>query len=162
MAGTATNVIFQAYTAFRGVFQPRKLCRHLMDAFFTLAMLSAVSGTVFIVNWGELRLYVPLSLALGFLISGFLIGDVAYGAAYRCFRSIKIGAGWVKRNIVVPSERLLANVGAQAKKWMSPNINPPEAQDETPPDHFEDLPPDDTEPTDGLTPPKVGPPPGSP
>ena len=49
-----------------------------MDAFFTLAMLSAVSGTVFIVNWGELRLYVPLSLTWAF-ISGFLIGDVALG-----------------------------------------------------------------------------------
>ncbi len=126
-------MVFQVYTAFRGVFRPGRLCRHLMDALFALVMLSAVSVAMFIVNWGELRLYVPLSLASGFLISNFLMGDITYGAAYRYFRLVKKGAGWAKRNVVVPSGRFLADAGAKAKRWIVPEMPLPPTQDETPP-----------------------------
>ena len=120
LAGIVTNVLFQAYTAFRRVFAPGKLGRHVMDALFSLAVFSFAGAVMFMVNWGELRFYVPFSLGFGFLTSNFLVGNACYVLGYRCFRLIRKGAGWTKRSLVHPIVKFLAMLACKTKDLLLP------------------------------------------
>lgn len=120
LAGIVTNVVFQAYTAFRRVFVPRKLSRHLMDTLFSLAVFTFATIVVFIVNWGELRLYVPFCLGFGFITSNFLVGGACYALAYRYFRLTQKCALWTKKSLVGPVAKFFSKVGTGAKRLLLP------------------------------------------
>ena len=135
LAGTAVNVLFQTYTAFRGVFRPRRFGRHFLDIIFSLAVLGTAAAVIFLVNWGELRLYVAISLLLGFWFSNYLVGELVYAIAYRGFKLGKKGGRWTKTRVIAPSGRFIVRTGSKAKSWLFPPTPPDEdVNDSKPPD----------------------------
>ncbi|HHW25974.1 MAG TPA: hypothetical protein GXX23_01390 [Firmicutes bacterium] len=177
LAGIAVSILFQVYTAFRGVFRPRRFSLHFLDILFSLAILGAAAAVIFLVNWGELRLYVPISLLLGFWFSNCLVGELVYALAYRSFTLAKKGGRWTKTKVIVPSRRFISHASSKAKNWLFPPIadedEPPAGEsptdespgDESPPDERPtagrptDEPPADASPTGR---PPAGEPPAAP
>lgn len=132
LAGMSVSVLFRVYTAFRGAIEPKRLSRHVMDMFFAASVLGACAYVVFRVNWGELRLYVAISLALGFGLSDYLVGELTYAAAYRSFSLAKTGSKWASRKILRPSRLFLAKSVSRAKSWLFPPLPPPSAPPDEP------------------------------
>jgi hypothetical protein len=130
LAGIAVNILFQAYTAFRGVFRPKRFGRHFLDIIFSLAILGAATAVVFLVNWGELRFYVALSIILGFWFSNYLVGELVYSIAYRGFNLGKKGGRWTKSKVIVPSGRFITQTGTKARNWLFPPIPPEEGPED--------------------------------
>jgi hypothetical protein len=126
LAGTVINILFQTYTAFRGVFRPRRLGRHFLDVIFSLVILGSSGAVIFLVNWGELRLYVAISLLLGFWFSNYLVGELVYAIAYRGFNLGKRGGRWTKTKVIAPSRRFISRTGAKARSWLFPPRPPDE------------------------------------
>ena len=159
LAGIAINILFQVYTAFRGVFRPRRFGRHFLDVVFSLAILGAAATIIFLVNWGELRLYVAISLILGFWFSSWLVGELIYAISYRSFNLARRGGRWTRTKVITPSSRFIARTGSKAKDWLLPPEPPEEgssdggAQDDTPHGNGPDNEPQDQEPHDG--PPRI-------
>lgn len=118
LLGIATDLIFHVYRAYRSVFPPKSLRYHLLDALVALATLGAVGAAVFIVNWGEVRLYVPLSLGGGFLAGDLLAGDFAYRTARKSFQRIKQSMRWAKVHVIEPPKR----AAKQALSWSKETI----------------------------------------
>jgi hypothetical protein len=150
LLGIGTDLLFHVYRAYRSVFHHRRLGHHLLDALVALATLGAVGAVVFIVNWGEVRLYVPISLAGGFLAGNLLAGDFAYRTARRAFLRTKQSMLWAKSHLVEPPKRAAKQAFSWSKEalkgWAS-RLEPP---DDAPP---EDTPPEDTPPL-GTPPPE--------
>lgn len=139
LAGVAVNMLFQVYTAFRGVFRPKRVGRHLLDIAFSIAILGAATAVVLLVNWGELRSYVAISLLLGFWFSGYLVGELVYAIAYRGFNLGKKGGRWTRTKVIVPSGRFIVKTGSKAKNLLFP-LGPP--GDELDDEETSDAPPD--------------------
>ena len=67
LVGAVSDTLFQSYRAFRAIFRPKSFGYHLLDALVALILLTGLGVVVFIVNWGELRIYIPISMAFGAL-----------------------------------------------------------------------------------------------
>jgi len=140
IVGAATDLLFQSFRAFRAVFRPKRLGYHLLDALVAVILLTGLGATVFIINWGELRMYVPLSIALGAFITHAAVGGVCYRKAFRAFTGTKKGLAWGHRHIVAPTR---AAVG-RTVRHVRETIFRPDAPDA----------PDPTDPTDPPEPPE--------
>lgn len=130
LLGIGTDLVFHAYRAYRSVFTPKRLKYHLLDALVALATLGAVGAAVYLVNWGEIRLYVPLSLAGGFLAGNVLVGDIVYRASRGAFLRLQKSLKWARRKLIDPPKRAAKQAYAWAKARLSP---PPESPSEDPP-----------------------------
>ncbi len=84
-SGILYNILFQAYTALRAVASPGKIARHVLDALMAGVLLLALGCIIFIVNYGEMRLYILVSLSAGFIMTNALVGDLVYSIFLSCF-----------------------------------------------------------------------------
>jgi spore cortex biosynthesis protein YabQ len=136
LLGVGADLLFQGYRAFRSVFRPRKLGYHLLDILVGLATMAAIGYVVFMVNWGEVRLYVAVSVACGFLASNVLVGDLTYSGSRSTFLRFRRSLTWAWTRVVEPPRKALR----QAVDWLSrtmaalPDARPPEEDETTKPD----------------------------
>lgn len=121
LAGAALDLLFQSYRAFRSVFRTGKIGRHLLDAVVALVTLAAIGAVVFLVNWGEVRLYVPVSLAGGFAATSFFAGDATYRASRYLFLGVRKSLRWMRRTVTGP----LRAAVSRAVEWLSRTLSPP-------------------------------------
>ncbi len=125
LAGIACHLTFRIYTAFRGVFNLGKVQRNLLDALLALGVTGCVGYVTLAANWGELRLYVPLAVGVGFLTCNLLIGPETYRGSFLLFTKVKIALGWVFLNTLAPLKRQTSSFFLQAKGWINPPSPPP-------------------------------------
>lgn len=114
LVGVGADLLFQFYRAFRSVFRPKKFGYHLLDVLVALATVGAIAFVTFLVNRGEMRMYVPASLAVGFLVSNMLVGSVAYRASRGLFLQVRRGMHWTRRHTVDPARKALRS----GKEWL--------------------------------------------
>jgi hypothetical protein len=121
LVGAVSDTLFQSYRAFRAIFRPKSFGYHLLDALVALILLTGLGVVVFIVNWGELRIYIPISMAFGALSTHGLVGNIVYRRSLRIFAGTKRGLDWSHRKVVVPTKEA---VGRSAK-WVKATLFPP-------------------------------------
>ena len=66
--GFLVGIIYDIYRVTRGLWQPKKLGTFIGDLFFWVIITIMVFTLLLLGNWGEVRVYVFLGLALGFLM----------------------------------------------------------------------------------------------
>lgn len=115
IVGAISDLLFQSFRAFRAVFRPRRLGHHFLDAVAAFILLAGLGVTVFIINWGELRMYVPVSIFLGALLTHALIGGITYRNAFRVFVSAKKGLSWGHRRVMTPAMRTVRSTARRLK-----------------------------------------------
>lgn len=151
LAGAASDILFQSYRAFRAVFQPKRFGYHLLDALVSLIFLSSLGALALVVNWGELRAYVPLTMLLGAFITDRLVGGVLYRRSRRVYAGTKRGFDWSRRNVVVPAKRATGRAAKWVRATLFPPLPPPkppsppespDAPPELPPEHPSEHPPE--------------------
>ncbi|MGI6663354.1 MAG: spore cortex biosynthesis protein YabQ [Bacillota bacterium] len=131
VVGAVSDLLFQSYRAFRAVFRPKRLGHHLLDALAAILLLAGLGATVLIINWGELRMYVPVSIFLGALMTHALVGGATYRSAFRAFVSLRKGLNWGHRRIVTPTVR----TAQRTARWVKHALFPPSPpQPPVPPD----------------------------
>ncbi len=134
VVGAATDLLFQSLRAFRAVFRPKHLERHLLDAVVALVLLTGLGATVFIVNWGELRMYVPLSLLAGAFATHALVGGVVYRRTFRLFSGTKRALTWGQQRIVKPTREVVQRAALRLKSTLFPPVPPDSPDPSAPPD----------------------------
>ncbi|HHY16958.1 MAG TPA: hypothetical protein GX524_02675 [Firmicutes bacterium] len=107
LSGIVFNILFRAYTALRAVVSPGKITRHIFDTLMAALVLSVLACVVFIANYGEMRLYIPVSISAGFLIANTLVGNLVYTVALSCFKTIKNLVHTVVKRVLAPLKNLL-------------------------------------------------------
>ena len=132
LVGIGSALLFQLYRAFRSVFRPKRVGYHLLDALVALSTFAVIGAVVFVTNWGEIRLYVPLSLAAGFLVANALTGDAAYRGSRATFLQLKKSFRWVKRTVFDPPKRAIRQVTARIGRILFPPLPPQVPPDEGP------------------------------
>jgi len=71
--GFLAGIIFDVYRVLRGLWKPKKLGTFIGDIIFWLVMTVIVFTLLLIGNWGEIRIYVFIGVALGaYLYMGLL------------------------------------------------------------------------------------------
>lgn len=120
LLGIGCNIVFHAYTAFRAAVSLGRLYRHFFDLLMAVFVLSSLALVIFIVNYGEIRLYVPVAIGLGFLTSNFLVGNVTYRVFLSLFRSIRKSLRWLMRTIIVPAKNTSRRILSTLRQWLSP------------------------------------------
>lgn len=141
LLGIGTDLLFHTYRAYRSVFRPKNLGYHLLDALIALVTLAAVGVVVLIVNWGEVRFYVPASLAGGFLVGNLLVGDLVYRSSRAAFLRLQKSLRWAKLKVVDPPKRAVRH----AFSWVNQKLATfatPEPPTDVPPDVPPNVPPD--------------------
>jgi hypothetical protein len=122
LVGIAANAIFQSYTAFRSVFNPRKIANFILEFFMGLFIIAGFAAGVFITSWGEIRSYIPITIGIGYLLGEFFVGKIVYNLSRNFFFVIskalrflgikllnpmrvglKKAARFIKHNIIPPS-----------------------------------------------------------
>jgi spore cortex biosynthesis protein YabQ len=88
LMGIFCNILFHTYTAVRAAISPAKLTGHILDALVAVLVLISIAATVFVVNYGEIRLYIGIAIAMGFVVSNALVGDIVYNIVFRCAKSV--------------------------------------------------------------------------
>lgn len=96
LLGIFCNVLFQAYTALRAAVSPGRLMAHALDGLVSVFVLAVIACVVFIVNYGELRLYILISLAMGFILSNALVGNLIYSIAFYCVNAVMEAVSQIK------------------------------------------------------------------
>lgn len=124
LLGIFCNIIFHVYTALRAVITPTKLAGHILDALIAVVVLIIVAYVVFIVNYGELRLYILISLSLGFLLCNTLVGKLIYGIALLCFTAVKNIFDGIKQVVVTGCRKINQKIFVPLAKWLSPPTPP--------------------------------------
>ncbi len=129
LLGIGTAMAFHAYRAYRSVFNPKKFRYHFLDTIVALATLGAVGAAVYAINWGEIRLYVPMSLAGGFLAANALVGDLVYKYARSAFQKVLRGMRWTKTRVIDPPKYAVKQALQKARdefaKIAAPSPEPP-------------------------------------
>ena len=128
LVGAVSDLLFQSYRAFRAVFRPKRLGYHLLDALAAVVFLAGLGTTVLIINWGELRMYVPVTIFLGALLTHALVGGAAYGGAHRVFVRIRRGLDWSRRRIITPTVTKARRTAAWVKATLFPPLPPGDAE----------------------------------
>jgi len=79
----------------------------VIDAITGLAVMASIGVVIFIANYGELRLYVPVAISAGFLACQFFLGDLLYLGSYKVFRFGRVAVRWLILHILDPIARAL-------------------------------------------------------
>lgn len=124
LLGIFCNIFFHVYTALRAVIAPTKIVGHVLDALTAVLVLIVVAYVVFIVNYGELRLYILISLALGFLLSNALVGNLIYRIALFCFTTLKNIFDDIKHVVLTGCRKIHQKLFLPLAKWIHPPTPP--------------------------------------
>lgn len=66
--GFLAGFLFDIYRVFRGLWRPRKIGTFIGDIIFWIIMTCLVFILLLVGNWGEIRIYVFIGIALGYYI----------------------------------------------------------------------------------------------
>lgn len=120
LLGIFCNVLFQAYTALRAAVSPGRLMAHALDGLVSVFVLAVIACVVFIVNYGELRLYILISLAMGFILSNALVGNLIYSIAFYCVNAVMEAVSQIKHAAIAiantVNQKVLAPLISNLKK----------------------------------------------
>lgn len=119
-------MLFRVYTAFRGAFRPGKLTRNILDALAALGVIALTGYVMLAANWGELRLYVPVAMATGFLTCSVLVGDLVYHGAFRLFSRTRRDLMWVNQRTLLPARSRISALVTRIKQSLIPPPEPPQ------------------------------------
>jgi len=131
LLGSACNIFFHIYTAFRAVFTPNRLYRHLLDIVTGILFTCVLAAVVFMVNYGEIRLYIFVSFFSGFFTCHYLVGQCIYRSSFRGFVWLKNLANWFTGTIISPFKVFAITVYLKVKRLLFPTVPP---SDDHPPD----------------------------
>lgn len=142
LVGIGANVVFHSYRAYRSVFNPGTFWRHFLDVIVALVTLGVAGAVTFVVNWGEIRVYVPVSLAFGYIASNTLIGNAVYESCRKGYLKIRSGMRWTRAKLVDPPKRAACrtywSIRQELAKLDEPPYDPPGGPLEPPPDQADD------------------------
>ena len=102
LTGVAWSLCFDAYRAWRSLVKPHGLVSDAGDLAFWLAGALLVAAGLFLGNWGELRLYVFLGLALGGTLYFRLASPVLLPWLRRLLRGGSLACLWLGRQTLRP------------------------------------------------------------
>lgn len=68
LAGGVIGILFDVYRVLRSAFRPRQIATAVTDLLFWIVVTPTVFALLLAGNWGELRFYVAIGLALGLLL----------------------------------------------------------------------------------------------
>lgn len=88
VAGAAMGVVFDVFRALRSSAQPRSLLTWVSDILYWVAVTPVVAGLLLHANWGELRFYVVLGMALGLVLYFVLLSPVVLEVLFFIGRSV--------------------------------------------------------------------------
>ena len=115
LTGVGALVLFEAYRALRSVIRLRKAGFHLLDILVALGTVGGIGWVTYSINRGEVRLYVPVSLACGFATSKALVGSIIYQNARAAFLYTRGAIRWTARHAIEPPRRALQKTA----KWLA-------------------------------------------
>lgn len=108
-AGLLAGFLFDFYRALHRVFRLKRTGTFLGDLVFCLLLTVFVFGLLLAINYGEVRFYVILGLALGALLYWQLFSKFGYGAIMLSFRFLKKSfhllvklAGFIWKTVTFP------------------------------------------------------------
>lgn len=116
LLGIFCSTLFQAYTALRRATSPRKFTAHVLDGVVAVLVLTVIAIVVFVVNYGEVRLYIVIALALGFALCNALVGNLVYDITFACTKA-------VMRTVSKVKHALKSAIRAINQKLWTPLIN---------------------------------------
>lgn len=105
--GLAMGAIFDFYYILRRFLRPRKVFIHIGDLFIWLFMIGLVFVTLVYVNWGEVRFYVFLGIALGTLIY-YLIFSKYIKIIYKYLIKMVLKILYIVKSIILFPFKLMA------------------------------------------------------
>lgn len=95
LCGIIIGLLFDGYRILRGILNPRTFVTDIGDLIFWALSTLVVYTTLLFTNWGEVRLYVFIGLAIGLTVhiklfsrpvTSALVATLRYcGMGYRCF-----------------------------------------------------------------------------
>ena len=129
LTGVGAHVLFEAYRALRSVVRLSKAGAHALDVLIALGTVSAIGWATYLVNRGEVRLYIPISLTCGFLASKALIGSTLYRNARAAFLKLRGAMRWTARHVIEPPRRALQRAVERLAKALE-NDRGPEPPDD--------------------------------
>jgi hypothetical protein len=141
LLGIAADAIFQFYTAFRSVFNPRKIANHVLEFFMGLLIIAGFAAGVFITSWGEIRSYIPITIGIGYLLGEFFVGKMVYYASRDFFLVISKALRFLRVKVLNPvrvglkkaTRFMRQDIIPPSPPWPSPNPPLPPDSDELPP-----------------------------
>lgn len=68
LAGAIVGLLFDVYRVFRSTFRPKQFATALTDLLYWIVVTPTVFALLLAGNWGELRFYVLIGLAVGLLL----------------------------------------------------------------------------------------------
>jgi len=86
LAGIGLGLVFDLYRVFRGLTRPKGYVVGLEDLLFWLVVLVFLFGALIVGNWGELRLYVFVALALGLVLYWHLASAAVIAGMMHTYR----------------------------------------------------------------------------
>lgn len=87
--GAVMAMCMNAYTAFRSVFPMKRLHAHTLDVLFVIVALASLAAVLYAVNYASIRLYVLVSILLGYATSHLITGPVVYHYCRQAFLLIR-------------------------------------------------------------------------
>ena len=123
-SGILYNILFRAYTALRAVASPGKITRHLLDALVAGFLLLVLGCIIFVVNYGEMRLYIPVSLSAGFIMTNALVGDLAYSIFLSCFKTMRRFLRKVRKTVLIAAKSIRQKFLVPLKNQLFPPTPP--------------------------------------
>lgn len=117
--GAGLEVAFEMYTAFRAVFRLPRPLRSFCDVLFSLLALLGLAAGLFVVNGGELRVYVVAGVGMGFGSCRSGVGPILSRLFLGLFRTGSAVMSGVYRNTALPVAKVVASLGASIRKLVS-------------------------------------------
>lgn len=116
LTGVAWSLCFDVYRAWRSLARPRGWRSDLGDLVFWLAGALLVAGGLFLGNWGDLRLYVFLGLALGGYLYFRLASPTILPVLRRLFRTLSRMLRWLGRQLLRPARGTVRGARGAARR----------------------------------------------
>lgn len=110
VAGIALGFVFDIYRGVRVAVNPSPLLTGIGDVLFWMVATVILIAALLCGTWGEIRLFVPVAIALGLVVYRALAGRVVVRAVARALRS----TGRVVRAFAVRLRRVVAVVARGA------------------------------------------------
>ena len=107
--GLIMGAIFDLYYVLRCYIKPKKIFIHIGDLFIWLFMILLVFATLIYTNWGEVRFYVFLGIALGTLVY-YLIFSKYLKVIYKFFLNVVLKMLHILIKIIILPFKMFANL----------------------------------------------------
>lgn len=100
--GAGLGFVFDFWRACRAVLRPGWIVTSAGDLIFWLVAVLLAAGTLILANYGQVRLYVFLSLAIGFLLYQFLLSPLLRRPLRWLIRAVFRGLERLGQGLLLP------------------------------------------------------------